>query len=618
MTGEESGPAAAFLAPGAVSSSTSLKPMGRMGSAGGGGMDRVFSGSGGGGESRRSSVQEAMPHSARSRPPGRSSVLSPPLGVSDRTKMASESEGNEEPWNHNSPKLDAGRYEFLGPKRISPISDFLESQRFQGLMGICVAANVAELVLETDYPDRPYWVWLDHLFVVCYTLEFTLRLHFLRSSLFAKYNRRWAFFNMSLVVIGLSESLWTIFGTPGFLSQLFRLLRVGRLLRIVRIIPSLSIFFNALFGMGSSVMVIFSMIFLLILVSAIVCTQLFGHTELAGAEDSATEGEAIRRLFHDVRTSLFSLFRVTTQDNWYSVAGPVVSTMPFMRFFFVAFIVFVAWTMISVLTAVASNSMIEATSDRKEAERRMMAAKQKAFIEFLRHSFEEGDTDGNGELDQEEFETLVSQPRVINQMKALGVNLSVEELSKTWQMLDVHNAGTLTIDAFVDGLSYLQDSLSVAHFFNLDQSVKRSGIKFRKALDRLEAEAEAVRQQHAEILEHLQVQAVWKQEKTALLREWKNWAVKRDSISLSHSKRALVLLEEAARRPAAQLQHQQSDQASDALGDGASPSSMGSAVSVNSAAGAGTGGYLQPPSMSRDRQSNSSRSRSPGSHQSRR
>merc|ERR1711957_889605 len=117
--------------------------------------------------------------------------------------------------------------------------------------------------------------------------------------------------------------------------------------------------------------------------------------------------------------------------------------------FFVFYIAFAAWTMISVLTAIAADNMIAATSDRKEMELREQEIKQRAFISFLRNTFYEADTDGNGLLDREEFEALMAKEMVTKEMGRLGVNLTDSDLFKAWQMLDIDDSGELTIDEFV-------------------------------------------------------------------------------------------------------------------------------------------------------------------------
>jgi len=431
---------------------------------------------------------------------------------------------------------------------LNPTFEFVESPRFQAFIGVAIAANIAELVVQTDAPDWPHWSIIDSLFVVIFAVELALRVGYEGSRYFTGVNKWWAWLDLAIVILGAADSCMSnIVGN--FHAMWLRMLRLSRLLRLLRVfhlVPRLAVFFDALIGMASTFVWIFSVLFLFILISAIICTHLFGHGEIFSHENAETKTE-VAALFCDVRTSLFSLFRVTTQDNWKSVASPVVAALPSMRIFFVVFIVFVSWTMISVLTAVASNSMIEATSDRKEAERLAQAQKHKAFIEFLRHCFEEGDADGNGELDKDEFDSLVQQPHVLQEMKDLGVNLSVDELHKTWKMLDVDGSGTLTIDAFVDGLAYLQDTLSVTHFFNVDQAIKRNGVKFNKKMNTIQNEMEVVRNQHKEITRLLKEEAEWTRQQEAYLSAWRMWVEKADPQGLARSEEVRPVPERVGR-----------------------------------------------------------------------
>merc|ERR1711920_248229 len=98
-----------------------------------------------------------------------------------------------------------------------------------------------------------------------------------------------------------------------------------------------------------------------------------------------------------VFSSLFSLFQVTTMDNWSDIAGPLVRhNSKYWMGFFVVFIAFTSWTMISLLTAVVSESIIMATKSREEQERENMEKRAQNFVRFLHHCFKHADADGNG------------------------------------------------------------------------------------------------------------------------------------------------------------------------------------------------------------------------------
>uniref|UniRef100_A0A7S2HVB5 EF-hand domain-containing protein n=1 Tax=Zooxanthella nutricula TaxID=1333877 RepID=A0A7S2HVB5_9DINO len=277
---------------------------------------------------------------------------------------------------------------------------------------------------------------------------------------------------------------------------------------------------------------IFFVLFLFTLVASIIIVEVLARVDF-DATDPEIEANIhhVRENFGSVRAALFSFFRVTTVDNWQSVVGPLVALVPLMKPFFVGYIMLCSWTMISILTAVASDSMIEATMNRKEMELQVQAEKQRNFESFLRHCFTQGDTDGNGVLDREEFEVLVKHPRVIREMQTLGATLTGDELCSMWNMLDVEEQGFLSADAFVEGISYLQDTLTTKHIMNIEGKIKRVGYRIDKALGALSEDARVVREQHWQIQELFSESEDMREWSEELLKAWEEWAKTCDSKS---------------------------------------------------------------------------------------
>lgn len=231
-------------------------------------------------------------------------------------------------------------------------------------------------------------------------------------------------------------------------------------------------------------------------------------------------------MFGNVPTSFFSLFQVTTIDEWNVIADPVVKMDTTWRFFFVTFIAFASWTMISVLTAVASDSMIAATSDKKDQELKEQEKKQRLFITFLRDSFYEADTDGNGLLDTDEFQAMINNDFVYKQMKALGIHLTKEEMLKAWEMLDVDESGELTIDEFVTGLAYLQERLSAMHVVNVDYNLKRTTARINKKMADVWKLIEHLSNQNQEVRSLLLNNEQLRKQQQLYLWLWRRWAHK--------------------------------------------------------------------------------------------
>jgi len=299
-------------------------------------------------------------------------------------------------------------------------------------------------------------------------------------------------------------------------------------MRVFRMSPMLVQFVSALISMISTIMGIFVVLFLFLACSAILLTHLLGHGEALPDsnldDEQAMMRKAVLAKFRTVPDSIFTLFQVTTTDNWNLIARPVIALNKYWRFFFIVFIAFASWIMISVLTAVASDSMIAATSDRKEQERQLRLKREREFIHFLRVSFEDADTDGNGLMDREEFEAMMDQEFVRKRMRSLGVDITPQELRKAWEMLDIDDSGELTIDEFVEGLSFLTEVLSTKHIVNIDYSLKRTANRIDRDLDGLLSELEDVKSQNQKILEHLNRQDAHYQQHELSLWLWKEWA----------------------------------------------------------------------------------------------
>mmetsp|Transcript_63183 Transcript_63183/g.150666 ORF Transcript_63183/g.150666 Transcript_63183/m.150666 type:complete len:484 (+) Transcript_63183:247-1698(+) len=435
---------------------------------------------------------------------------------------------------------------------------FVDAFAFQEFIGAVILLNVVVLAGETDYPELPIWPWLDNAFLLVFLVELILRFYF-KGLDFLTASPAWAMLDISLVGLGILDEwllpLAEMQGAGGGASEKdrsvfksFRMLRMLRLLRMFKMFPKLNAFLNAQAMMMKTFVWIFFVLFIVILCCGITLTQLLRAASVeylrdrGGVPDSSVEGledpsrlqawQQVHVYFENVPRAFFALFQVTTTDNWEYIATPLITLHPMWRIFFVLFIVFMAWTMISILTAVASDSMIAATTDRKEQELKEAERKQRQFMIFLRDAFYEADTDGNGRLDRDEFQTMMEKEFVQQQMKKLGVNLSLEELQKAWDVLDVDEQGELTIDIFVSGLSYLQERLSAIHVVNVDYNLKRASARMLKRMEKVTEYLEELKRQNMQVDAWAKDQKALKQQQVVLLWLWQRWAAKRDPSAL--------------------------------------------------------------------------------------
>ncbi len=125
--------------------------------------------------------------------------------------------------------------------------------------------------------------------------------------------------------------------------SVLRALRVLRVLRLVSIMPSMrgvvSALLTALPGMAS----IIGLMALVLYVSAVMATQLFGAI--------APE------FFGSLGASLFTLFQVMTVEGWPDIARGVMAQSPYAWIFFVTYLLIATFMVLNLFIAVVVNAM---------------------------------------------------------------------------------------------------------------------------------------------------------------------------------------------------------------------------------------------------------------------
>lgn len=292
-------------------------------------------------------------------------------------------------------------------------SRLIEDEQFQCFMGGVIIVNILVLAGETDYPDLWIWTICNGFILALFTAEVLVKMwRYGFDAYFSGASIAWNVLDAAIVFLGMVELLLAALtggaGSSCYSSvlRIVRLLRLLRLLRLFRVVKQLMALATAFQSMMASFAVVFAVLFLLLLVSSMLCTQCLGNaTEFVSDTGEEEREELVRDIqvhFKDIPTTMFSLFQVTTLDNWIDIAKPAIMVDMRWQGFFVLFICAASWTMISILTAVASESVVESAMGREEAMQKEEQQMQKKFFDFLRKAFLEADADGNGLLDRED------------------------------------------------------------------------------------------------------------------------------------------------------------------------------------------------------------------------
>jgi voltage-gated sodium channel len=220
---------------------------------------------------------------------------------------------------------------------------FLDQTWFTNLVLIVILANALVLGAETMVGGAALEVLIriDHVMLWFFVLELLLRI--------VAHGRRffrdpWNVFDLLVVgvaVLPASESLSAL-----------RALRVLRVLRVITVVPSLRRVVDGLLravpGMGA----VGALLVLVIYVSAVIATGLFG--------------EAAPEYFGHLGTSLFTLFQAMTGEAWPDIARAVMETQPYAWIFFVLYILVVSFAVLNLFIAVIVNGMEEITEEERK------------------------------------------------------------------------------------------------------------------------------------------------------------------------------------------------------------------------------------------------------------
>jgi len=278
--------------------------------------------------------------------------------------------------------------------------------------------------IEADNPNWPIWPYLEELVLLIFAFEITVRIKYAGCKFFCAIDRGDRFWNLLdfTIVAGGIIDLWLIptfliirslMGLPnnkhdGQLAQIMMLIRMARLLRIlrmVRFIKTVPPLFNLLTAIAEAmggIVWVFMLTSIVLYIFALLCVKLLRD----GIAYGGVAPESVQRLISSVPESVFVLFSVMNGNM--EVVKPIFETLPFMKLFFMLFIVVSSWAILSILTSVIAEKMILATDNhRKELARREADQQKTLRQQQLDELFDSIDVNRNGLLDKRELQEVL-------------------------------------------------------------------------------------------------------------------------------------------------------------------------------------------------------------------
>ncbi|GLW11744.1 hypothetical protein Misp01_68720 [Microtetraspora sp. NBRC 13810] len=225
------------------------------------------------------------------------------------------------------------------------VRSFLETPLVQRAVVAVIIVNAITIGCETSsyLTDRigGFLHVVDRVALAVFTAELAARLYAYRGGFFRD---PWNWFDTTIVAIALIPA-----SGP---ASVLRALRILRALRLVAAVPSMRKVVGALFAAMPGMGAIIGLLILVMYVSAVLATQLFG-------------GIAPEH-FGELPTSLFTLFQVMTGEAWPDIAQKVMDAKPWAWIFFVGYILMASYVVLNLFIAVVVNAMDDQNTSAEE------------------------------------------------------------------------------------------------------------------------------------------------------------------------------------------------------------------------------------------------------------
>ncbi|XP_042350013.1 sodium channel, voltage-gated, type I-like, alpha [Plectropomus leopardus] len=202
------------------------------------------------------------------------------------------------------------------------IFDFTTNQAFDIVIMVLIWLNMVAMMVETEEQSKQkedILYWINLVFIIIFTGECLLKMIALRQYFFTNGWNVFDFIVVILSIIGvfLSKLIEAYFVSP----TLFRVIRLARIGRVLRLIKSAKGIRTLLFALMMSLPALFNIGLLLFLVMFIYA--IFGMSNFAYVKREAGIDDLFN--FETFGNSMICLFQITTSAGWDGLLSPILN-----------------------------------------------------------------------------------------------------------------------------------------------------------------------------------------------------------------------------------------------------------------------------------------------------
>ncbi|MGB1393239.1 MAG: ion transporter [Flavobacteriaceae bacterium] len=232
------------------------------------------------------------------------------------------------------------------------------SQAFNVAVAFIILVNCILIGIEQSYQTELI-SWTQDVCIILFIAEIIIR-WLARNSVISFLKNIWNIIDITLIIVSLvPESLFV----NSDLLTIFRIVRVIRIIRLVKVFPETLAILRVIKNSFGALLRIISLLIILMYFYAIVGVILFkGKTHVSNKFNDSFDP------FGNISEALFSLFRVTTGEDWtdlrYDLLSSDVSSW-IVNIYFVSWLIFSAFFLLNIIIgAVVKNYDSEYSNDK--------------------------------------------------------------------------------------------------------------------------------------------------------------------------------------------------------------------------------------------------------------
>lgn len=349
---------------------------------------------------------------------------------------------------------------------------FTEKPMFNAIIGLVIVINAITLGVElevegmpeenagpTPISERLHWYILHFTFCLIFFVELILRLYCLGIRYFFVPSN---LLDFAVVILAVADTwvlpLLNIDGDLAIFS-VFRMLRMLKLIRLIRLVQMFKELWLIVVGLRESLKTLGWVCLLLVLfiyMCGIFLTTQVGHNDLDFDQHfRETQGWDHEVYFGTVARSMLTLMQVLTRDGWSDdIARHVIKIYPAMSWFFILFVTFATYGLLSVIVGVIVESTLAEAKHNDDKIKKKSDSDRSRVLDHLKTVFALADEDKSGTITMAEVREAVKNPEIAKKLQLIG--FPVSDPNKIFMLLDVDQSGELTIEEFINGCMRLK------------------------------------------------------------------------------------------------------------------------------------------------------------------